>query len=249
MADQQDQQGVPVQIDEEVIPPQVVQQQNIQVLSIENISSIIKEAVGGVKGYIDDALSVQKSKVLESSKVQLKFKGNKIQYEFNVEQLERVEFALTKIEKGETQFAVDSLKKVISEFKTRNKHIKLADKSEHGWKVVDEYKSEELADNSEDEKRIRSAIKSAAAKSKPKSRIHKNRALPYQYAKRAPETYPNPDARSGNFRRYNAGHRYQTSSFSASPYATDICFGCGKAGHWRRSCPATFKNSTKDSSQ
>ena len=70
--------------------------------------------------------------------MQLKFKGNKIQYEFNVGQLERVEFALTKIEKGETQSAVDSLKKVISEFKTRNKHIKFADKSEHGWKVVDE---------------------------------------------------------------------------------------------------------------
>ena len=49
MADQQDQQGVPVQINEEGIPPQVVQQQNIQVLSIKNISSIIKEAVGGVK--------------------------------------------------------------------------------------------------------------------------------------------------------------------------------------------------------
>ena len=80
-----------------------------------------------------------KIKGFENSKVQLKFKGNKIQYEFNVGQLERVEFALTKIEKGETHHsAVDSLKKVISEFKTRNKHIKLADKSEHGWKVVDE---------------------------------------------------------------------------------------------------------------
>ena len=234
MADQQGE----VIVQEEIQHQEGIEQ--VQVLSLENISSIIKEAVGGVKVYIDDALSAQKSKVLESSKVQLKFKGNKIQYEFNIEQLERVESALAKIEKGEIQSATDSLKKVVSEFKTRNKHIKLADKSEHGWKVVDEYKTEELAENSEDEKRIKSAIKSAAAKSKSKPRVNKNRAHPYY--KKAPETYPNPDTRGNNFRRYTPGYRYTSASVN-----NDICFGCGKTGHWRRNCPATFKSSAKDS--
>ena len=35
----------------------------------------------------------------------------------------------------------------------RQKLVKLADKSEVGWKLVDEYESHELADDSEDEKK------------------------------------------------------------------------------------------------
>lgn len=36
----------------------------------------------------------------------------------------------------------------------REKHIILADKSEHGWKTVHEYKRNYLADDSDDEKKI-----------------------------------------------------------------------------------------------
>ena len=39
----------------------------------------------------------------------------------------------------------------------RQKLIKLADKSDAGWLVVQEYELEELADDSEDEKRIKKA--------------------------------------------------------------------------------------------
>ena len=35
----------------------------------------------------------------------------------------------------------------------RQKHIKIADRSAYGWATVAEYKEDELADNSEDEKR------------------------------------------------------------------------------------------------
>ncbi len=208
-----------------------IEQQNIQVLSLESISSIIKDAVGGVKEYIDEALTKTKKQVRDNAKVELKFKGNRIQYEFNVDQLEKVEKAITKIEKGDSQGAVVELKAVVSEFQTRNKHIKLADKSEHGWKVVDEYKSEKLADDSDDEKRIKNAIKSAAAKAKAKPKSQKGRAHPYR---RPAETHPNPE-RSSSFRRYNGVSRFQAPGPSTA--ANDYCFGCGKIGHWRRSCP------------
>ena len=36
----------------------------------------------------------------------------------------------------------------------RQKHILLADKSEFGWATVNEYKKHELAEDSEDDKRI-----------------------------------------------------------------------------------------------
>ena len=45
--------------------------------------------------------------------------------------------------------------------KKRQKLIKLADRSKDGWLVVQEYESDELASNSEDEKKIRKAKLSA----------------------------------------------------------------------------------------
>ena len=61
------------------------QQQEVQVLSLENIAAVIKagvkEAVGEVKenlkSYIEDEFSAAKSKVLESTKYKFKWKGER----------------------------------------------------------------------------------------------------------------------------------------------------------------------------
>ena len=46
----------------------------------------------------------------------------------------------------------------------RQKLIRIADKSADGWKVVDEYVSDELASGSEDEKRLKKAKEAASRK-------------------------------------------------------------------------------------
>ena len=46
----------------------------------------------------------------------------------------------------------------------RQKLIRIADKSADGWKVVDEYVSDELASGSEDEKRLKKANEAASRK-------------------------------------------------------------------------------------
>ena len=46
----------------------------------------------------------------------------------------------------------------------RQKLIRIADESADGWKVVDEYVSDELASGSEDEKRLKKAKEAASRK-------------------------------------------------------------------------------------
>ena len=61
-----------------------------------------------------------------------------------------------------------SVKRASELFEKRRKLIKLADKSEAGWLAVDVYESDDLADDSADEKRIKRA-KEKAVKNKKES--------------------------------------------------------------------------------
>ena len=59
---------------------------------------------------------------------------------------------------------LEKLESTLGSLQQRQKKRKLADKSEASWLVVKEYKAEELAINSEDEKRIRKAQTTALRK-------------------------------------------------------------------------------------
>ena len=56
---------------------------------------------------------------------------------------------------------VDEGKELI---RKRQKLIRIADKSADGWKVVDEYVSDEIPSGSEDEKRLKKANEAASRK-------------------------------------------------------------------------------------
>ena len=62
--------------------------------------------------------------------------------------------------------ALEFASRALASIQKRQKLIKLADKSEAGWLVVDEYESDELADDSEDDKKIRRAQDKAVRKKK-----------------------------------------------------------------------------------
>ena len=62
------------------------------------------------------------------------------------------------------QRVVEALRKGRALIDERQKLIRLADRSEHGWGMVDEYTADDLAEDSEDEKRIEKAERAAERK-------------------------------------------------------------------------------------
>ena len=73
-----------------------------------------------------------------------------------------------------TQDNISAAKRKISEgmdlMKNRQKLIKLADSSDAGWRVVDEYVSNPLSEDSDDEKKIYKAQTRAESKLKKKKK-------------------------------------------------------------------------------
>ena len=116
----------------------------------------------------------------------------------------------------------------------RQKHIRLADKFEYGWGTVEEYKQHDLADDSEDEKRIYNAERRARAVMS--SRKKKKNSLIAATERSSPLR--------GSLLSVNS--RSQTQSFQPATANsgflprrpnTGTFFACGKAGHWRACCP------------
>ena len=111
--------------------------------------------------YLDSKLD-EKTKQLESKSkldkqvTQMKFKGNQKQFELNA-QIDCV-FDRIRAANDSKNKQVDDLANEGKELiRKRQKLIRIADKRADGWKVVDEYVSDDLASGSEDEKRLKKA--------------------------------------------------------------------------------------------
>ena len=86
-----------------------------------------------------------------------KHKGNEIQYKFNLKLQDTLDDVKSYLESKAVDKAKSSLSDGTSMLPERQKLILLADKSELGWKTVEQYTQHELADNKEDGIKIRRA--------------------------------------------------------------------------------------------
>ena len=142
-------------------------------------------------------------------------KGNENQFKYGVKVLTKLKEAKSSLEVHDlTRATVQNAKSRISEgidiVQERQKLIKLADSSQLGWKVVNEYVANPIAEDSEDERKMLRAQSRAERKSKAEKtkKSIKPRQVPY--------------ARNAD----------RDDSFKPGK-----CFNCGKRGHWADNCP------------
>ena len=142
--------------------------------SISLISSIFdaklqKTFSGFNERKVETRRELKKLKTDSKASSSLHFKSNTIQFEFNSQLLDCLDQAISTLPEGNSLAVQEQLQKDKSDVERRIKLILFADKSPAGWAAAEEYESDELADNSEDEKKLRGAERRALSKIKQKS--------------------------------------------------------------------------------
>ena len=189
-------------------------------------------------------LAVQIASDLQPDTYVFTKKGNEQQFSFNRKVAKTSGTALKALESANIPKAKEELNKGISLINSRQKIIKLhvADKLEFGWATVQEYVSDELADDEADASKIKKAEKRAAVKIKTLQEKKRKTSSKVSSASAPPSfSASRPGGSFGSFSSASSYYRPQSRCSYNSFRASDICFRCGKRGHWANFCNSRDK--------
>ena len=180
-------------------------------------------------------------------KVTFKKKTHEKQHDFNEEVCHKISVAQRSLDSATTpdvEKAMEALKEGEKLISARQKLIKVADRSEFGWATVKEYVEDDLADNSDDEKRLfraemRAGRKTKSAKAKAKTSFVSRKSFI------KPSQLGDSVAVSQYGKNPSRDSPIVHGQPSVKPAQLGPCFQCGKIGHFRRACPLLVGTTSK----
>ena len=123
-----------------------------QVLSFQELKSYFDRKFEDINKKFSVETKHLAKRITKPAVPSFNYKGNGIQHEFNLNLIEDLEVLIPLIQKGSISRATKAVKKKIVDLQKRNKLIKIVGKSLAGWNTVQEYLSDDLASDIEDDK-------------------------------------------------------------------------------------------------
>ena len=205
---------------------------------MEDMKSLLAESTPDI--------SERASKRLKMDNPDLSRPGNRDQYVHNTEVLRTINKAANCVLKADGEGAIANLREGKKIIENRQKLIRLADREERGWAFVREYTMDTLADNSDDEKRLRkarSAVKEKFAQQNKRNQQSSRGNFRRQQSFRnnsndrpRDHQYSSSSSRS-NFSRGASQPRTPQTDFRRDRYDRE-CFYCKQRGHLTYDCPS-----------
>ena len=171
----------------------------------------------------------------EKTENAFKFKSNQLQFELNSDIVEDINSAIRFVESNRHAKSISVFKGFVETLKKRNKPIRIAEKSDGDRKTVDEFLSDEVASDAEDEKRIRASENRAVRKIKADKKNDKTSRKRPAEAAGAPSQPIHNGGNSFTVPPFRAAGAVASAQQQNSK-ANDQCFRCSSFGHWARDC-------------
>ena len=218
---------------------------------MDSFKVLLPDTVGQIKRANEDAADLQMREIKRlkhSEPHKFKRKANEDQYKFNLKLGETLDNAKSATHKSQLEKVKSELEEGEKLLLECQKHILLADKSESGWFTVEEYKKHDLAEDSDDEKRIFGTERRARATL---STLKKKRSSSFAAGRRSSlVSLSAPFTSSASSQQQpQAVQSLVPSSFPVRRPNMGSCFACGKPGHWRCTCPAMAKQQPPSASK
>ena len=194
----------------------------------------------------EDAVAKAVKRVRRNKPYAFRKKGNEEQAAFVMrvaDVIAEAEAELRELPTGATSPAVERAQRILEQgaklVAEQLKLMKIADRSEFGRGIVSKYTADELADDSDDEKRLEKAAERKAAKRK--------RKVPMQAVARGHAGQQPPGvAGASSYLPPVDTLVPQVAAYPRHPLAPPVlprqlgpCFACGELGHIRSYCPKT----------